>query len=129
MSQSVSEPTLLATGDGGQSRFFGTVSLVMGVVVWGTEILVPLVCFGLLGMRLQDVEAAGSDTMSDPQWVAFLVVLVLACAGFLAIVGVVLGLLGASLAERGCGRAITGVVLNAIGWVAVAIFFLASFGG
>jgi uncharacterized membrane protein len=82
MSQSVSEPNLLATGGGDQSRFFGTVSLVM-----------------------------------------------LTLAGLLAIVGVVLGLLGASLARRGCGRARIGIVLNAIGWVVVAVIFLASFGG
>ncbi len=101
----------------------------MGIAVWITEILVPVICFGLLGMRFQDMEAAGSDTMSSSQWGAFLMVVALAFAGFLAIVGVVLGLLGASFATSGRRRAMIGICLNATGWVVVAIFFVASFGG
>ncbi|HJN80449.1 MAG: hypothetical protein QF781_01885 [Phycisphaerales bacterium] len=129
MQQSASESILLASVSGDQSRFFGTVSLIMGIAVWATEIFVPVICFGPLGMRFQDVEAAGSDTMSSSQWTAFLMVVALAFAGFLAIVGVVLGLLGASLATSGRRRAVIGICLNVAGWIVVAIFFLASFGG
>lgn len=129
MQQSAAEPISFASRNGGQSHFFATVSLVIGISAWAIAVLVPVVCFGPLGMRFRDVEAAGSDTMSGSQWGVFLVVLSLALAGFLAIVGVVLGLLGASLASGRRRRAIVGIVLNAIAWIAVATFFLASFGG
>jgi len=129
MSQSAAQSIPHPLADGGQPRFFATASLVIGIAAWCTEILAPVICFGVIGMPVKDLQAAGSDAMSDSQWGVFLVVITLALAGFLAIVGVVLGLLGATLAERSRRRAIVGICLNGLAWIAVAIFFLSSFGG
>jgi hypothetical protein len=103
--------------------------MVIGIVVWGAEIVLPLICFGLGDVRWTALEAVGTDAMQPTHGGVFLVVVALAFAGFLAIVGVVLGLLGASLGSGSRRRAIVGIGLNAAGWIAVVIFFLASFGG
>jgi hypothetical protein len=129
MQQSVSHPSLSIPVQEGQSHFFATVSLVIGLLVWATEIFVPLICFGFGGVRWTDVEVVGTDAMQAAHTGVFLVILALASAGFLGIVGVVIGLLGATLGSRSRWQAIVGIGLNATGWIAAAIFFLASFGG
>jgi len=111
------------------SSFFASASLLLASLAWIAGILAPVICFGPLGMSVEHIGAAGRDHMSEDQWGVFVVVIVLAACGFLAIVGVVLGLLGASLASRSRARAVLGIVLNAIAWVGVATFFLAAYGG
>lgn len=129
MQQSAPHPSSPIQVQEGQSHFFATISVVIGTVVWATEIALPLICFGLGGVRWSALETVGTDAMEPTHLGVFLVVVALAFAGFLAIVGVVLGLLGASLGSGSRRRAIVGIGLNAAGWIAVAIFFLASFGG
>ncbi len=111
------------------SSFFASVSLLVASMVWIAGMFVPVICFGPLGMSVSHLEAAGQDHMTQDQWRVFIVGIVLAACGFLAIVGVVLGLLGASLASRARPRAVLGIVLNAIAWIGVATFFLAAYGG
>lgn len=129
MHQSVSHPSLSILAPERQSHSFASVSLVLGVLVWLTEVFVPLICFGFGGVLWSDVKVVGTDAMGPAHEGVFLVVWALAGAGFVAIIGVVLGLLGASLGGGSRRRAIVGIGLNATGWIAAAIFFVASFGG
>ncbi|MDP7069983.1 MAG: hypothetical protein QF561_01385 [Phycisphaerales bacterium] len=111
------------------ASLFASASLVLASLAWLAGILVPVICFGPLGMSFDHVETAGQDHMGPAQWRVFLVVVILAACGFLAIIGVVLGLLGASIASRARSRAVVGIILNVIAWIGVATFFLAAYGG
>ncbi len=115
--------------DSQQSCFFTKASVAAAMIAWMAGLLVPILAASVFGVSLGAIGEAGGDDMSPDQFGAFVVAAVLAFCGFTAIVGVVLGLLGASLASRCRPLAVGAIVINALAWIGVATFFMATYGG
>jgi len=123
------EASMKRVDDPSHSEFFASCSMAIAVGAWIAGLLIPVIALGPMGFSVADLAGAGGDHAMESRQTAMAVVALLALCGFLAIVGVLLGLLGASLATRARRRAVVAVILNAIAWCGVAVFFVASFGG
>lgn len=106
----------------------GPASLAIGVIVWFVEIFTPIVGFGLLGVPWNAAPHQVMDPAADVTWGTFIIAIIMAAGGLVAIIGFVVGLIGTTTSGDRHGVAVTGAVLNGVAWVAVMIAFVSQYG-
>ena len=103
---------------------FGTISLGMGIVLWLIQIISPIIASSVLGQKFTGHGVTGSEAMSDSQVGVFMIMIIMGVAGLVSILGFILGIIALTTSAQGHRRATVGVGLNALCWVATAIFFV-----
>lgn len=114
----------------GRRSNYGLISLGFGIIVWLVQILTPALGIGVLGADFENMSSAGTSSMPQDQLGDFVLMIIMGGAGLAGIVGFIIGLMGLTTSSHGPGKAVIGLVMNAMSWIWTALFFIfvASYG-